>query len=122
MLATVLTDSNGNYAFTGVGGGSYLVAEVLLTDWVQTQPGYPTTYSFTTQSGQNLIALVFGDHASPALSPIEVIDNGQPGYAETGTWNTATGGFNGTNRVARTERASRQTATATWTFTGLVSG
>ena len=42
VLATVLTDSNGNYSFTGVGGGSYQVAEVVQSNWVQTQPGYPT--------------------------------------------------------------------------------
>ena len=88
------------------------------TGWVQTQPLYPTVYSFTTSSGMNLAALVFGDHASPALNPIAVIDNGQPGYAETGTWNTVLGGFNGTNRVATTHRGS-VTATASWTFTGL---
>ena len=32
VLASVLTDSNGNYAFTGVGGGSYQVAEVVPTE------------------------------------------------------------------------------------------
>ena len=29
VLASALTDSNGNYSFTGVGGGSYQVAEVV---------------------------------------------------------------------------------------------
>ena len=119
VLATVLTDSNGNYSFTGVGAGSYEVAEVVQTNWVQTQPQFPTNYSFTAQSGGNLTALVFGDHASPALSPVAVIDNGQPGYAETGSWSTAVGGFNGTNRIARTSRSSPPTATAEWSFTGL---
>ena len=38
VLAAVLTDANGNYAFTGVGGGTYEVAEVVQTNWVQTQP------------------------------------------------------------------------------------
>ena len=122
VLATVLTDSNGNYSFTGVGGGSYQVAEVVQNNWVQTQPGYPLNYSFTAKSGQNLSALVFGDHASPALDPVAVIDNGQPGYAETGSWSTAVGGFNGTNRVARTVRSGGATATASWSFTGLPTG
>jgi hypothetical protein len=122
VLATVLTDSKGNYSFTGVGGGSYEVAEVVQPNWVQTQPGYPTVYSFTTQSGGNLSALVFGDHASPALSPTAVIDNGQTGYAETGSWSTALGGFNGTNRVAKTVRSGGATATASWSFPGLASG
>ena len=57
VLASVLTDSNGNYSFTDVGGGSYQVAEVVPTGWVQTQPLYPTTYSFTTKSGLNLIGV-----------------------------------------------------------------
>ena len=122
VLATVLTDSNGNYSFTGVGAGTYIVAEVVQTNWVQTQPLYPTVYTLTTQSGLNLNALNFGDHASPALSPVAVIDNGQPGYSETGTFSTVLGGFNGTNRVARTLQASGQPATASWYFQGLTPG
>ena len=119
VLATVLTDSSGNYSFSGVGGGTYLIAQVVQTNWVQTQPLYPTAYTFTTQSGQNVPALNFGDHASPALNAVAVIDNGQPGYSETGTWSTALGGFNGTNRVAQTVRGSGHTSTASWTFSGL---
>ena len=51
-----------------------------------------------------------------------MIDNGQPGYSETGSWSTVTGGFNGTNRVARTLRPSGASATATYDFTGLPTG
>ena len=51
-----------------------------------------------------------------------MIDNGQAGYSETGTWNTAVGGFNGTNRVAQTTHGSGATATATWSFSGVASG
>jgi protocatechuate 3,4-dioxygenase beta subunit len=122
VVATVTTDSNGNYTFTGVGPGTYQVAEVVQAGWVQTQPLYPVNYMFTNKSGLNLQALVFGDHASATLSPLAVIDNGQPGYAETGSWSTVVGGFNGTNRVARTLRPSGQSATASWTFTGLPTG
>src|SRR5205807_4385097 len=43
------------------------------------------------------------------------------GYSETGSWSTATGGFNGTNRVARTTQGSA-TATTTWVFTGVAPG
>jgi protocatechuate 3,4-dioxygenase beta subunit len=57
ILASVNTDSNGNYAITGVGPGTYQVAQVVQSGWVQTQPQYPTTYSFTTRSGHNLTAL-----------------------------------------------------------------
>ena len=116
----MLSDSNGNYSLSGVGGGSYIVAQVVQTNWVQTQPLFPTVYSFTTQSGVNLVGLNFGDHASPALNPVQVIDNGQPGYAETGPWSTANGGFNGSNRVAKTLRASGGvSSTASWDFNGV---
>ena len=57
VLASVLTDSNGNYSFTGVGPGTFGVAEVIQTNWVQTQPQYPTTYSFTGTSGHNISAV-----------------------------------------------------------------
>ena len=122
IVATTTTDSNGNYSLGGLFPGTFQVAELVQPNWVQTQPQYPTYYTLTTQSGLNLSAVVFGDHASPALTPSAVIDNGQPGYAETGSWSTATGGFNGTNRVAKTLRTGGAAASATWTFTGLSSG
>jgi Legume lectin domain/SdrD B-like domain/Bacterial pre-peptidase C-terminal domain/Bacterial Ig-like domain len=123
VLATVLTDSSGNYAFAGVGAGTYLVAEVVQTNWVQTQPSYPTVYTVVTQEGVNVSGRNFGDHNSPALNPVDVIDNGQPGYAETGPWTTANGGFNGTTRFARTVRASGGVSSqASWTFTGVAAG
>ena len=34
------------------------------------------------------------------LNPVAVKDNGQGGYYEYGVWSTATGGYNGSNRVA----------------------
>jgi hypothetical protein len=77
---------------------------------------YPTFYSFIGKSGQDLKALNFGDHFAPALSPTQVIDNGQAGYSETGSWNTMVGGFNGTNRVARTVHSGQATATASGNF------
>ncbi len=120
VAAAAVTDKWGNYSFSGVFPGTFTVAQVIPAGWVQTQPLYPTGYTITTQSGQNINCLVFGDHSSPSLNPTATLDNGQPGYAETGTWTTATGGFNGTNRYARTARTA--TATATWTFAGLASG
>jgi protocatechuate 3,4-dioxygenase beta subunit len=119
VQASVSTDSNGNYSFTGVGPGSYQVGAVAQEKWVQTQPLYPVDYSFANKSGVDLKALVFGEHASPALTPTQVIDNGQAGYAETGSWSTVVGGFNGTNRVTKTGGRGQPTATASWTFTGL---
>ena len=93
------------------------------TNWVQTQPFFPTVYSFTGTSGLNLNGLVFGDHQSTALQPCAVVDNSSTsGYAETGTWSTVVGGLDGTNRVARTTHGTGNTATATFTFSGLSTG
>ncbi len=123
VLASKVTNASGSYSFSAVVGGSYQIAEVVPSGWVQTQPLYPTSYSFTAQSGQNDSAENFGVHASPALSPRAVIDNGEPGYVETGTWSTVPGGFNGTNRVSQTTTNGQQpAATASWTFTGVPSG
>ena len=122
VLGSVLSDANGNYKFAGVGlDSSYQVAETVPAGWVQTQPLYPTVYSFSAQSGINLNGLVFGNHAAPALDASAVIDNGQAGYTETGSWNNSVGGLDGTNRIARTVQRGKATATATWDFTGLSS-
>ena len=117
--ASTTSDANGDYEFDNLFPGTFTVAEIVQTNWVQTQPLYPTVYSFTSKSGTNLLALNFGDHASPALTPSAVIDNGQPGYSETGSWSTVVGGFNGTNRVAKTVHAGGPPSTATWNFSSI---
>ncbi len=120
-VASVQTDANGNYAFDDVFAGSFTISEVVMSNWVQTQPLYPTTYAVTTQSGKNVASLTFGDFYDPALNPVQVIANGQPGYAETGSWTSSPGGYTGTTRVAKTIRTSGA-STASWTFGGLPSG
>ncbi len=122
VLGSVLADASGNYKFSGVSlGSTYQVAESVPSGWVQTQPLSPTVYSFTAKSGHNLSALNFGDHSAPALDALAAIDNGQAGYSEAGSWNTAVGGLNGASRIARTVHSGKATAAATWNFTGLSS-
>jgi protocatechuate 3,4-dioxygenase beta subunit/methionine-rich copper-binding protein CopC len=116
VVDSTTSDSGGKYRFTNVGPGTFTVAETVQADWVQTHPLYPVDYTVTTQGGHNVSGLQFGDHASPAIDPLTVVDNGQTGYSETGSWSTATGGYNGSNRVARTTHGSGPTATATWSF------
>jgi hypothetical protein len=57
-IATQVTDANGNYDFTGLAAGSYVVEEVVPTGWVQTAPvsgSYNVTLSSTslTSTGNN---------------------------------------------------------------------
>ena len=119
-----VVDLRGPYGFTfsAVGPGSHGVAQVVPAGRVQTQPELPTAYSFVTQSGHNLLGVVFGNHAAASLTPTAVSDDGQPGYSETGTWSTVVGGFNGTNRVTRTVHSGSPSATASWDFIGLPAG
>ena len=90
------------------------------TNWVQTDPRFALNYSITVTSGEALTGQNFGDHASPALSPLAVIDNSDSGFTKTGTWTSLNGGYKLDNLRART--VSGPTATATWTFTGLSKG
>jgi hypothetical protein len=55
--------------------------------------------------------VISGVHSAPALSPTATIDNGQAGYAETGTWTTAGSGFNGNNRYTATGSTDIATGT-----------
>jgi len=61
---TQVTDANGNYTFTGIGPGTHKLSEVQQTGYVQTcpTPVPPGTYLVTTQSGQNVTEMDFGNH------------------------------------------------------------
>ena len=122
VVSSTKTDKKGNYSFSGVGIGSYQVSEVIPSGYVQTQPQSPMNYNFNTQSGRNLSGLVFGDHQAAVLTPSEVIDNGQSGYSETGSWSDGTGGYNGSDRIAKTLSSGTATATAQWSFSGIANG
>jgi methionine-rich copper-binding protein CopC len=119
-VASTTSDANGNYQFDNLFPGTFTVSEILMAGWTQTQPVSPGVYTFATQSGMNETGLNFGN--TIALSPVQVIDNGQAGYSETGTWKTVPGGYNGTNRLARNVHGGHPTSTATWDFFGVPNG
>jgi protocatechuate 3,4-dioxygenase beta subunit len=119
LVSSTVTDSSGNYSIDGIGPGSWTVDEVVQSNWVQTQPSNPLTYSLSARSGTSVTGLNFGDHSATALSPTAVIDSQGSGYTETGSWNTVSGGYGGSNRTAQTVQSGTPTATATYAFTGL---
>jgi protocatechuate 3,4-dioxygenase beta subunit len=68
VVASALTDPNGNYTIGSIGPGSYTLAEVVQSGWVQTQPVNTTYYSFTTSSGTNIAGGIFGNFQTVTLS------------------------------------------------------
>ena len=67
VVASMATDSNGDYSFPGVGPGSNTIAEVLQTGYVQTAPA-SGGFAITTTSGTNVVADDFGIAQGALLS------------------------------------------------------
>ncbi len=62
----------------------------------------------------------FLGYSTAALAGSTIIDDGDPGYSETGAWTPyATGGYNGDYRGST---SSGEPGTASWTFSGLTPG
>jgi len=61
---TVATDASGNYTFTGLGGGSYTVCEVLPTGWTETFPSSAFGSPCPTGFGWPTFSLTDGEQAS----------------------------------------------------------
>ncbi|MBI2809089.1 MAG: S8 family serine peptidase [Planctomycetes bacterium] len=81
------TDAQGEYRFSGLQPGTYVVAEVMQTGWVQTYPGSGGS-SLLTTSGQSVIALT--TTASSALvnligevEPVESANSVTPSLVES---------------------------------------
>ena len=67
VVQTATTDSSGDFSFTGIGPGTFTLAEVVQAGYVQTAPA-SRTYSIVTASGVNLSGEDFGDLEGPSLS------------------------------------------------------
>ncbi len=61
----VTTDAGGNYSFTGLAAGNYVVAQVPRLGWNQTYPLSPAAYSITLADGQTRNDLDFGNYELP---------------------------------------------------------
>ena len=57
---TTTTDVNGNYNFTGLTAGTYIISETLKSGWVQTAP-LGGTFTVTITSGASFTGLNFGN-------------------------------------------------------------
>jgi methionine-rich copper-binding protein CopC len=61
IVATTVTDANGNYSFSNVGPGTYAIKEVLKPGWIETFPAPPGTYTVSPTSGQAVTGENFGN-------------------------------------------------------------
>ena len=87
LIDSVLTDVNGNYTFSNVGGGTYTISELVQTGWTQTLPTSPGSYTIAATSGQNITGKDFGNFQNGTISGTKfhdldndaVRDVGEPG-------------------------------------------
>jgi protocatechuate 3,4-dioxygenase beta subunit/uncharacterized protein (DUF2141 family) len=62
---SVITNKEGEYCFDNLPPGIYLIKEELKTDWIQTDPASPNSYTVVLASGQNLTGYYFGNKYEP---------------------------------------------------------
>jgi uncharacterized protein (DUF2141 family) len=98
--STAVTDKGGNYCFTNLKPGTYTLAEVNQSDWIQTYPGSPGTYTVILSAGQNVIDRNFGNMLAPKFGSIcgmkfnDLNGNGRKDEGESGIgdWQINLGG------------------------------
>ncbi|MHB1558117.1 MAG: SdrD B-like domain-containing protein, partial [Isosphaeraceae bacterium] len=81
-VGTAITDSSGDYTFTGVGAGTFTVQEVVNGGFVQTTA--PASYSVTPSQGQTIANLNFGDFQTVTLGGRVYDDLNGNGVQDTG--------------------------------------
>jgi hypothetical protein len=62
LVATTTSDANGNFTFTNLPAGTYVLSEILPENFFQTFPGSPSapgTYTITLTTGQSVTGFLF---------------------------------------------------------------
>ena len=103
VVATATTDSNGDYAFSGVGPGTYSIAVVEQTGFVQSST--PATFAETAASGHSVANLDFGQFQTVTLSgevfhDVNGDDKPESGEAPLPGWTVNL--VNGSNQIVAT--------------------
>ena len=78
------TDASGNYTFTGVAPGPYVVTEVLPTDWARSAPS-GGSHRGTTTAGEAVTGLDFGNLSRTAFNHNPIFATVPPRYVVDGT-------------------------------------
>jgi hypothetical protein len=122
VLSTT-TDTSGNFSFTALPSGPYVLTEVVPAGSVQTLPGGGAGINVTLTPGQNAPGFLFGNQAAAAASIAGVKFNDANG---NGVRDTGETGMSGVSIQLKTP--SGQTLLATtdasgaFSFTGLAAG
>ncbi len=103
-IATYTTGANGQYSFTNLPAGAYIVAEVTPSGYVETAPALPDYYPETIANGQNITNLNF-DNYHPCTTTLQCVTY------------TLSGGGCQTTTVTNLRGATAQGETVTVTFT-----
>jgi uncharacterized protein (DUF2141 family) len=60
-IVTATTDASGNFTFSGLAAGTYVLSEVVPSGFVQTAPPSPGSFSVALAAGQNATGFLFGN-------------------------------------------------------------
>ncbi len=66
LVSTATSDASGNFTFTNVAAGQYVVSEILPAGFIQTAPAAPGTIAVTVTAGVPVTGLLFGNQAVAA--------------------------------------------------------
>ncbi|MBS4029238.1 MAG: T9SS type A sorting domain-containing protein [Ignavibacteriales bacterium] len=116
-----LTDAGGNYFFTNLGSGSYIISEASQSGWIQTMPSSPSTYSITIEGGEtvNFTGQDFGNFQLGVISGLKFNDVDGDGSKDAGE----TGLINWKIKLSGAAVDSAITnASGSYSFTGLMAG
>ncbi len=70
LTTSTTSDASGNFSFTGLAAGPYVLSEVVPAGFVQTAPPPPGTFVVTLAPGQNATGFLFGNHAAAVAGSI----------------------------------------------------
>ncbi len=128
---TATTDANGNYNFSGLTAGTYIINETLKSGWIQTAPGVSTTGSATYtvtigDSGTVITGKDFGNFQLGSVSGTKFEDLNANGIRDAGEvglagWNIT---INGTDTITGTtvNQTTTTDANGNYNFAGLTAG
>ena len=123
QVSSTTTDASGNFSFTSLPAGAYVLSEVVPAGSVQTLPGGGAGINITLTAGQNATGFLFGNQAAaPAsISGVKFNDANGNGVRDTGEPGLAGVSIQLKTPSGQTLLATTD-STGAFSFTGLAAG